>query len=251
MTILRVSNSSKMKSYIKSHRIGEIALNNQGLKMEIVEYLSATDISVRFKDGTIVKNKQYGSFTRGKILNNNSPSVESIGFLGYGKYYGITYTKFLTTWSSMLSRCYGSYSSKNLPTYKDCTVDPRWHNFQNFAAWFEENYVENWHLDKDILVSGNKIYGPDTCCFVPSQINAQFRKSREPRYSKGVSKHKNKFNVYLSIEGTAVYIGTSYSLEEAIEIQSKAKKELLFSLAEKYKEKLDYRVYNILTLNLK
>ena len=34
--------------------------------------------------------------------------------------------------------------------------------------------MEGWQLDKDILIKGNKIYSPDTCCFVPSEINNLF-----------------------------------------------------------------------------
>lgn len=30
---------------------------------------------------------------------------------------------------------------------------------------------EGMSLDKDIIVLGNKVYGPDTCVFVPCQVN--------------------------------------------------------------------------------
>lgn len=33
---------------------------------------------------------------------------------------------------------------------------------------------EGLHLDKDIIIPGNKIYGPDTCAFVPIYINSFF-----------------------------------------------------------------------------
>ena len=63
----------------------------------------------------------------------------------------------------------------------DCSVYEGWHNFQNFAKWYEDNYYEieeeQMHLDKDILVKGNKVYSPDTCVFVPETINGLFVKS--------------------------------------------------------------------------
>lgn len=54
--------------------------------------------------------------------------------------------------------------------------------FQEFAEWCQSEYgymnVEQngrfWQLDKDILVSGNMVYSPDTCCFVPNRINSVF-----------------------------------------------------------------------------
>lgn len=33
-------------------------------------------------------------------------------------------------------------------------------------------HMEGWHLDKDILLKGNKVYSPETCAFVPAKINS-------------------------------------------------------------------------------
>lgn len=79
-------------------------------------------------------------------------------------------TKAKTTHIAMMSRCYGSGNIRQ-PTYKGCTVIAEWHDFSNFKQWFDENYIEGFHLDKDILVEGNKIYSPDTCRFIPQYLN--------------------------------------------------------------------------------
>ena len=54
-----------------NYRIGEIKKNNQGLQMTIIAYRKTIDIDVQFEDGTIVENKQYDNFLKGKIANPN------------------------------------------------------------------------------------------------------------------------------------------------------------------------------------
>ena len=52
-------------------RIGETKIMNNGLSATIIAYRSATDIDVKFEDGTIVLNKTYGSFADGEISHPN------------------------------------------------------------------------------------------------------------------------------------------------------------------------------------
>lgn len=76
------------------------------------------------------------------------------------------------TWRGMLERCYCAAFQKRNPTYVGCTVVEAWHLFSTFKAWM---VTQNWQersLDKDILFWGNKVYGPDTCLFVPKAINS-------------------------------------------------------------------------------
>ena len=121
------------------------------------------------------------SIILGKFHNPNTPTVFGMGYIGQGNYRGIEYRKELYTWSGMLQRCYSdSYLKKNT-TYKDCSVDPRWHNFQNFCEdiveldgykeWKENTTPLKYALDKDIKVEGNKIYSKDTCMFVKAKEN--------------------------------------------------------------------------------
>ena len=51
----------------KEFRLGQVGVNNQGLKMTIIAYRKAIDLDVQFEDGTIVEYKQYDNFLKGQI----------------------------------------------------------------------------------------------------------------------------------------------------------------------------------------
>lgn len=80
--------------------------------------------------------------------------------------------KFYQTWYNMLRRCYSTEYHTSKPTYVGCSVCQDWLYFMNFKRWMELQDWKGNHLDKDILLSGNKIYSPDTCAFVPLAVNA-------------------------------------------------------------------------------
>ena len=78
------------------------------------------------------------------------------------------FRKAKTVWLGMINRC---YSGKN-KAYENVTVCEEWHNFITFVKWYNQNNVEGWHLDKDLFSPKNKIYSPETCCFIPLVINS-------------------------------------------------------------------------------
>lgn len=84
-------------------------------------------------------------------------------------------------WRDMIKRCYDEKVQTKQPTYIGCTVTPEWLYFSTFKKWYDANYIAGFHLDKDILVEGNKIYSPDTCRFVPTNINALLTDRRNYR----------------------------------------------------------------------
>ena len=92
----------------------------------------------------------------------------------------------------MLERCYRS-SNESRPSYIDCTVCEEWLTFSNFKAWMEKQDWQGKELDKDILVNGNKVYGPDFCAFVDKSVNLFMmdRASSRGLYMIGVSLEKN------------------------------------------------------------
>lgn len=55
----------------KIDRLGETRMMNCGMEATIIRYGNATDIDVRFEDGSVVEHKAYGNFKRGGIVNPN------------------------------------------------------------------------------------------------------------------------------------------------------------------------------------
>lgn len=161
---------------MKNNRIGKIVLYSNELSLTVIEYIDSINCTVMFNDGTIIYNKRYRDAIGKRIKNPNHPSVYGVGYLGIGKYQPINYPQAYKIWRGILQRCY--IKRLTLPTYQDVTVCAEWKCFQNFAKWFENNFKPHmikWHLDKDILLKGNKVYSPETCCFVPHEVNNLFR----------------------------------------------------------------------------
>lgn len=180
------------------------------------------------------------------------PTVYNKGYIGIGEHkccINGKLTKKYKVWYDMIMRCYSKkYLYKN-PTYIGCEVDSRWLNYQVFADWFEDNYVEKYELDKDILVRGNKVYSPETCCFVPHSINALLincitRKSNLPigvRLTPG-----KRYKAELNIKGLRQYLGTFATSEEAFNVYIKAKKQEMIRQCTLYKNTLNINCYNAL-----
>ena len=197
-------NESGLPECLKHKRTGEIHYNNSGEIFIILAYFNSVNITIKFVDGTICYKRNYGNIINGKIKNPNTLKttlIHNIGFIGEGKYSIKNNYNIHLCWKSMLERSYSERYKSTNPTYVNCTVYERWYNFQVFAEWYEKNYIENFVLDKDILVKGNKIYSPDTCCFVPQEINSLFTKcdSKRGLLPIGVIKNGNKYYARVNI----------------------------------------------------
>ena len=65
-----MTNEARVAEYAKKH-FGECATANCGMKMFIIAFRNDDDIDIVFQDGTIVTNKRYKDFIKGKIANPN------------------------------------------------------------------------------------------------------------------------------------------------------------------------------------
>jgi len=121
----------------------------------------------------------------GRIKDKLKPHVKGHGFIGDGEHRFInkdgTNNKTYNIWTGILERVYCPLFDIKRPTYRGCTVCEEWHNFQNFAKWYEDNYPKDgldYHLDKDIKIDGNKLYSPETCLFVSQRDNTEKAKAK-------------------------------------------------------------------------
>ena len=160
-----------------SNHIGNIYTTNSSGELEITKYINNRNVEVRFIKTGYVTKTQMVQIRNGQVKDLLIPSVFGVGFLGAGEYVAKVkgkQTKAYMAWNNMLSRCYSEAAQKRRPTYQGCAVHPDWHNFQTFAKWYHENYPadgKTYQLDKDILVDGNRVYGPETCLFVSQAEN--------------------------------------------------------------------------------
>jgi len=236
------------------NRTGEKYINTQGHEFQIIKYNNANDCHVMFNDGTILKGKSYIQIKKGEVKNPNEPSILNIGYIGQGIYNSFEHRNIYNTWSHILKRCYSEEVQKKYPTYKDVTVSEEWHCFQNFAQWYEKNYnpetMQGWHIDKDILIKGNKIYSSETCCFVPNTINILFikRQNKRGEYPIGVilEKRTNRFISRVVKNNIKIHLGIFNTPEEAFEAYKTAKEKHIKEVAEKYKNQITEEVYEAL-----
>lgn len=147
----------------------------------------------------------------------------------HGSIKDVSYKK----WKSMLERCYSEKYHQKEPSYLKCEVCDEWKRFSNFKKWFDENYIEGYHLDKDILGNGSKVYSPETCCFVPQEINKALQVSRINK-NNGITKYKNGFSVYVPKYGKNIYLGNFKAKEEARLRYRESKIRYIKELANKY-----------------
>lgn len=147
-------------------------------------------------------------------------------------------SKCYDVWRRMLQRCYDPQYKIDHPTYVGVGCCEDWKDYQNFAKWFytTSNFHSGFELDKDLLVQGNKIYSPETCCFLPSEINKTLS-------TKGsVSTYKSQENVFTFVVFGKFIGNDKHYLSFAEEVVNK-RNERVKKLADEWKDLLTPQAY--------
>lgn len=153
-------------------------------------------------------------------------------------------------WRAMIQRCYDKKFQKKHPTYIGCYVCDSWLTFSVFLRWFKDNYVEGFELDKDLLVKGNKVYSPDTCCFVPHEINGflcKCDKLRKKDLFIGVKKNSDNTFSAMVRKGMKNFVYGKYATElSAFDKYKQEKESYAKEIANKYSSVISEKAYKAL-----
>lgn len=234
---------------LKDERLGLTRYNNQGSLMKIIEYKDNKNMVIQFQDEHKYQCvSSWSNFIKGKIKNPYHPTVCGVGIIGDKYPYSTDgkNNKEYITWHDMLRRCFNEKTKEKQPNYKDVTCCKEWLCFENFYEWIhkQENFNkwlngERWQIDKDILIKGNKIYSPETCCLVPFHVNNLFKaSSNKSELPIGVYYNdKNNKKYYARcrhpyITSKHIFLGSYWTILEASDAYKTYKKNLIKEIAQ-------------------
>ena len=235
------------------------SLNSGGFK--ILKYNGARDIEIQFLKTGYRKVAEMKEVRNGNVKDPYSPSVFGVGVVGTKHPIRVNdvQTKEYMLWYSMLRRCYSDTnvcdtSKKKHPTYEGCKVSDNFKSYEYFYEWCHKQIGfgnEGWHLDKDLLVKGNKVYSENTCVFLPQEVNSLLVKNTASRgeHLIGVYWDKTKKTFVAMVnknKGKQEYLGSFNTEMEAFNAYKQAKESFVKEQANKWKGQIDDRAYEAL-----
>ena len=236
--------------------IGKVCKSTSSGDFKIVKYNDAKDVEIQFINTSYKTTVELVQVKRGNVKDPYSPSVYGVGVLGakYPTRVNGVLTKEYMLWCSMLQRCYGDFYKNRHPTYEGCEVSGRFKSYEYFYEWCHKQVGfdnKGWHLDKDLLTKGNKVYSENTCVFLPKEINSLLtkREALRGKHLIGVSWKKANKTFVATVrknKGKQEHLGYFATEIEAFNAYKTAKEAFVKEQANKFKSQIDERAYEAL-----
>ena len=236
--------------------VGKICRSLNSGEFKILKYNDTANVEIQFLKTGFETSVRLGDIKSGKVKDPYLPSVCGVGITGtkYPSKVNGVLTKEYNLWCSMLTRCYSDAYRKKRPTYEGCEVSDKFKSYEYFYEWCHSQIgfgVEGWHLDKDLLVKGNKVYSEDSCVFLPSEINSLLTKRTASRgeYLIGVSWYSKSKTFIAQVnknKGKPEHLGYFKTEIEAFNAYKQAKESFVKEQANNWKSEIDPRAYNAL-----
>lgn len=238
----------------KAEYEGKVYPSNRFGDVKILEYKNNKQVVILFLNTGFIKEESMGCIRSGHIKDNSLPTTCGFGYIDIeGASIGKVMTKEYKLWNNMITRCYNENLRYRHHSYVECTVSEKWRYLSNFKDWCNRQIGfgnDGWHLDKDILFKDSKMYSPKTCCFVPPEINCALAGNKSVRgaFPQGVIYNytKTRYRARIQRGNKWESLGAYDTPEEAFQAYKPVKEAHIKSLAEKWKDKIDPRVYEAL-----
>ena len=236
--------------------VGKVCKSKSSGDFKVLKYNNNRNVEVQFLNTGYEATVELVQVKRGNVKDPYLPSVCGVGIIGDKCQVseGGKNTKEYELWQSMLRRCYSIAFKKKNPTYGGCEVSDNFKSYEYFYEWCNNQIGFNnkdWHLDKDLLTKGNKVYSENTCIFIPKEINSLLTKSTASRGKHLIGVSWNKANKAFVAKvkknkGRQEYLGLFNTELEAFNAYKKAKETFVKEQANKWKSHIDIRAYEAL-----
>ena len=236
--------------------VGKVCKSKLSGDFKILKYNNAKEVEIQFSKTGYEATAELGNIRNGNVKDPYSPSVFGVGILGtkYPSKVNGRITKEYVLWCHMLERCYSDIYQKKKPTYEGCEVSENFKSYEYFYEWCHKQVGfdnQGWHLDKDSLVKGNKVYSESTCVFLPVEINLLLTKRTTSRgkHLIGVCWHNASKSFIAMVnknKGKREYLGYFKTELEAFNTYKKAKEAFVKEQASNWKDQIDPRAYEAL-----
>ena len=236
--------------------VGKLCKSKSSGDFKILKYNDKTNVEIQFLKTEFETTAYLGSIKSGKVKDPYSPSVYGVGVLGtkYSPSINGVKTKEYMLWHSMLKRCYSDSFKKKQPTYEGCEVSDNFLHYEYFYEWCNKQIGfdnEGWHLDKDLLIKGNKVYSENTCVFIPKEINLLLVRHTPSRGKHPIGVYwRNTKKAFVARvcknKGVSEWLGCFTTEIEAFNAYKVAKEAFIKEQANEFKSQIDERAYNAL-----
>ena len=240
--------------------VGKVCKSLNSGDFKVLKYNGSKNVEIQFLKTGYEMVAHLGNIRNGRIRDPYLPSVYGVGVVGtkYSSEVNRVKTKEYKLWLTMIERCYSATLKKKYPTYKDCICSENFKSYEYFYEWCHrqvgfgnDGNGNPFHLDKDLLIRGNKVYSENTCVFLPQEVNSLLTKREALRgeHLIGVcwSKTHKAFMAQVSKnKGKREFLGYFKTELEAYNAYKTAKEAFVKEQAEKWKDKIDVRAYEAL-----
>lgn len=256
-SVKKLKKSSKCKylgNVYSSNNYGDYIVEAAiGVDKIRIKFLNTGNIQEIFRVQVRTKSVRDYSVAKVMKLRTKAKLIRTVGNSGGDKTLIKENIQIYQTWCAMLQRCYTPTTQYVKDAYEGCTVSENFKDFPYFLNWWLKECKKggiNLHLDKDILVKGNRLYSEDTCTLVPREINLLCIKRKKARGELPIGvtfcKQSAKYKAQFSKHNKIVNLGLHTTPDLAFQAYKEAKEIHVKNMANFYKEVISNEVYDAL-----